>query len=51
MSVYLKEPKLLQAGESCLVVEFADEISREANDAVMSLRHWLQNQKRVPIVE
>lgn len=51
MSVYLKEPKLLQAGESCLVIEFADEISREANDAVMNLRHWLKNQKRVPIVE
>ncbi len=51
VSVYLKEPRWLQAGESCLVAEFADEISREANDAVMGLRHWLESQKRVPIVE
>lgn len=51
MSVYLKEPKILHAGESCLVIEFADEISREANDAVMNLRHWLENQKNIPITE
>lgn len=51
MSVYLKEPKFLPAGESCLVVEFADEISREANDSVTNLRQSLTSQKRVPIIE
>lgn len=51
MSVYLKEPRFLQAGESCIVVEFADEIDRSANDAVVSLRNLLVKQKIVPIVE
>lgn len=51
MSIYINEPRFLDAGESCLVVEFADEIDRAANDAVMNLRHWMENQRRVPIVE
>ena len=51
MSVYLKEPRFLHGGESCIVAEFADEIDRAANDAVMNLRHWMESQKRVPIVE
>jgi len=51
MSIYINDPRFLDAGESCLVVEFADEIDRAANDAVMNLRHWMENQRRVPIVE
>lgn len=51
MSLYIDEPKILQAGESCLVVEFADEISREANDAVMQLRKKLEEQSDTPVVE
>lgn len=51
MSVYLNEPKYLNAGESCLVVEFADEIDRGANDAVMNLKKYLMSRKDIPIVE
>lgn len=51
MSVYLNKPRFLQAGESCIVVEFADEIDRSANDAVMNLRHWFEIQKTIPVVE
>ena len=51
MSVYLKEPKFLDAGESCIVAEFADEIDRGANDAVMSLKRRLQEQRSVRITE
>ena len=51
MSLYIKDPKYLTAGESCVVVEFADEIDRGANDAVMNLKKHLLTQKDVPIVE
>ena len=51
MSVYIDKPKMLQAGESCVVIEFADEISREANDAVMALGQYLNVQKNIPIIE
>lgn len=51
MSVYLEEPKFLDAGESCIVVEFADLIDRGANDAVMNLKRRLEEQRNVRIVE
>ena len=51
MSLYIKDPKYLTAGESCIVVEFADEINRGANDAVVNLRKYLLTQKNIPIVE
>ena len=51
MSLYIKDPKYLTAGESCVVVEFADEIDRGANDAVMNLKKHLLTQKDIPIVE
>lgn len=51
LSVYISEPRFLQAGESCLVAEFADEISREANDVVAALGRGLTAQKNVSIVE
>ena len=51
MSVYLEEPKFLDAGESCIVVEFADQIDRGANDAVMNLKRRLEEQRSVRIVE
>lgn len=38
MSVYA-EPKFLSSGESCLVVEFADEVNMGANASVQALRH------------
>ena len=51
MAVYIEEPKYLAAGESCVVVEFADEISRAANDAVTALTKHMRSQKRVPLME
>ena len=51
MSVYISEPRFLPAGEACLVVEFADEISREANDVVAALGRALSAQKDVKIGE
>lgn len=38
-------PKFLGSGESCLVVEFADNIDREANVRLQSLRHLLADKK------
>ncbi len=46
MSVY-SEPRFLPSGESCLVVEFADEISREANVRLQNLRRVLEA-KNIP---
>lgn len=51
MAVYIDNPKFLTAGESCVVVEFADEISRGANDAVTALAKHMRSQKRVPLME
>lgn len=51
MSVYIDPPKFLQAGESCIVIEFADEISLEANNAVIRTKCYLENQKDIPITE
>ncbi|MEG1912903.1 MAG: 5-oxoprolinase subunit PxpB [Cloacibacillus sp.] len=51
MAVYIDEPKFLKAGESCVVVEFADEIDRGANDAVTALKKYLTTQTRTPVVE
>lgn len=51
VAIYIDDPKYLNAGESCVVAEFADEIDRGANDAVMNLKKHLMNQKNVPIVE
>lgn len=51
LAIYIDEPKYLAAGESCVVVEFADEISREANDAVTALAKHMRSQKRVPLME
>ena len=51
LAVYIDEPKFLTAGESCVVVEFADEINRGANDALMAVRKHLTEQKRVPVIE
>lgn len=51
LAVYIDEPKYLAAGESCVVVEFADEINRSANDAVTNLKKHLLSQKRIPVVE
>ena len=51
VAVYIDEPKYLNAGESCVVIEFADEIDRGANDAVMNLKKYLLTQKNVPVVE
>ena len=51
MSVYTDKPRFLAAGESCLVVEFADEISRRANDAVAALARALSAQKVSGVIE
>ena len=51
MSLYINKPKFLTAGESCLFVEFADEIDLGANEAVMELKDYLLGQKNVPLVE
>ena len=51
LAIYIDEPKYLAAGESCVVVEFADEISRAANDAVTALTKHMRSQKRVPLME
>ena len=51
VAIYIDDPKYLNAGESCVVAEFADGIDRGANDAVMNLKKHLMNQKNVPIVE
>ena len=51
MAVYINEPKFLIAGESCVVVEYADEIDRGANDAVTALAKHFKTQRRVPIKE
>lgn len=51
MAVYIDNPRFLQAGESCLSVEFADEISRHANDAVTQLKNHLEGQRSVKIRE
>lgn len=51
MAIYVDEPKYLNAGESCVVIEFADEIDRSANDAVMNLKKHLIKQKNIPIIE
>ena len=51
MSLYINDPRFLTAGESCLFVEFADEIDLGANEAVMGLKDYLLHQKNVPIVE
>lgn len=42
LAVYIDNPRFLPAGESCLVVEFADEIDRAANDAVTRLKNYLE---------
>lgn len=51
MAVYIDQPKFLTAGESCVVIEFADEINRGANDAVMKLKDYLDGQSKAPVVE
>ena len=51
MSVYIEEPRYLTAGESCGVAEFADEIDRGANDAVMELKRYMTGQSEIPIIE
>lgn len=51
LAVYIDEPRYLSAGESCVVVEFADEIGRSANDAVMNLRNHMLSQRNVQIME
>ena len=51
MSVYLKDPKFLTAGDSCVVVEFADEVHLEGNAAVMRLMDYLTVQRNIPIIE
>lgn len=51
MAVYLNEPRFLPAGESCLFVEFADEIDRGANDAVTRLKNWFEKQQSLKIRE
>ena len=51
MAVYLDEPLFLHAGESCLFIEFADEIDRSANDTVTWLKNWLEKQRRIKLRE
>lgn len=51
MAVYVDTPRFLPAGESCLFVEFADEIDRSANDAVTRLKDYLEKQRSVKIRE
>lgn len=51
MALYIDEPKISDAGEACVAVEFADEISDAANVAVQALRRKLGAQKKVTIVE
>lgn len=51
MAVYIDEPRFLHAGESCLFVEFADEIDRSANDAVTRLKRHMEAQRSVKIRE
>lgn len=51
MSVYIDEPRFLPAGESCLFVEFADEIDRKANDTVTRLKNHLEKQRSVKLRE
>lgn len=51
LSVYIEEPRFLPAGESCLVVEFADEIDRGANDAVTRLKSALETETGLKLKE
>lgn len=51
MAVYIENPRFLAAGESCLVVEFADEIDRGANDAVTRLKDWLEKESDIQLRE
>lgn len=51
MAIYIDKPRFSPAGESCLLVEFADEINREANDAVTRLRSCLEKQRNLKIKE
>lgn len=51
LAVYTDNPRFLPAGESCLFVEFADEIDREANNAVTRLSSCLAKQRDIRIRE
>ncbi len=46
MSIYEK-PRFISAGESCLVVEFADEIDGRANERVHALRSGLERMAKI----
>ena len=51
MAVYIDKPKFLTAGESCVVIEFADEIDRAANDAVMRMEKYLKSLPQLHLTE
>lgn len=51
MAVYIDEPRFLPAGESCLFVEFADEIDCRANTAVTRLKKHFEKQQSIKIRE
>jgi inhibitor of KinA len=51
LSVYIDHPKFLTAGESCVVAEFADEIDRSANIAVMRLKERLEAEGLAGVIE
>ncbi len=45
------EPRLLPAGDSAILVEFADEINDDANDRVHALAQFLRAQHRADILD
>lgn len=51
MALYIDAPKFLPAGESCVFVEFANEVDRSANDAVTRLKSWFDAKKAVGVRE
>lgn len=45
------EPRLLPAGDSAILVEFADEIDEDVNDRVHALAQFLREQNRADILD
>ncbi len=45
------QPRLLPAGDSAILIEFADDINDEINDRVHALAHLLRNQKHSAIID
>lgn len=47
----LSEPRLLPAGDSAILIEFADEIDDATNDRVHALAQYLRAQRRADILD